>query len=57
MRICHHQLSDGSIVDVLDIPGYQAGDPDPVDHDDPPNPTESNPYGLAIARNGDALGG
>jgi hypothetical protein len=51
----YHQLGDGSIVDVLDIPGYQLTDPDPVDHDDPPNPTESNPYGLAIARNGDAL--
>lgn len=51
----YHRLADGSIVDVLDIPGYQLTDPDPVDHDDPPNPTESNPYGLTIARNGDAL--
>ena len=27
-----HQLADGTIVDVLDIPAYQATDPDPVDH-------------------------
>ena len=51
----YHQLADGTIVDVLDIPAYQATDPDPVDHDDPPNPTETNPYGLAVDRNGDAL--
>ena len=38
-----HQLDDGTIVDVLNITAYQAGDPDPVDHDDPPNPIESNP--------------
>ncbi len=50
-----HQLLDGSIVPVGNIPEYQAGDPDPVDQDRPANPTESNPYGLAIARNGDAL--
>ena len=50
-----HQLADGTIVDVLNIPAYQAGDPDPVDHDDPPNPIESNPYGLTVMQNGDAL--
>ncbi len=50
-----HQLDDGTIVDVLNITAYQAGDPDPVDHDDPPNPIESNPYGLTVMRNGDAL--
>jgi hypothetical protein len=50
-----HQLADGMIVDVLNIAVYQATDPDPIDHDDPPNPTESNPYGLTIMRNGDAL--
>jgi hypothetical protein len=50
-----HQLMDGTIVDVLNIPAYQATDPDPVDHDDPPNPIESNAYGLTIMRNGDAL--
>jgi hypothetical protein len=51
-----HQLEDGTVVTVANIPEYQAGDPDPVDRDtDPPNPIESNPYGLTIARNGDAL--
>jgi len=50
-----HQLADGQIVDVIDLYAYQAGDPDPVDHDDPPNPTESNPYGLTVMANGDAL--
>ena len=50
-----HQLADGTVVDVLNIADYQAGDPDPVDHDDPPIPTESNPYGLTVMRNGDAL--
>jgi hypothetical protein len=50
-----HQLADGTIVPVANIPEYQLTDPDPVDQDQPSNPTESNPYGLAIARNGDAL--
>ena len=50
-----HQLEDGTVVTVANIPAYQAGDPDPVDRDIPPNAIESNPYGLAIARNGDAL--
>jgi hypothetical protein len=48
-----HQLADGTIVVVLDITAYQAGDPDPVDQDD--FPTESNPYGLTVMPNGDAL--
>ena len=34
-----HQLADGTIVTVLNITAYQVGDPDPVDQDDPPNPT------------------
>ena len=50
-----HRLPDDTIVTVANIPEYQAGDPDPVDRDMPPNPIESNPYGLAIARNGDTL--
>jgi hypothetical protein len=50
-----HQLADGTIVDVLNVATYQATDPDPVDRDDPPNPTESNAYGLTIMDNGDAL--
>lgn len=49
----YHQLADGTIVDVLNITEYQAGDPDPVDVED--NPTESNPYGLTVMSNGDAL--
>ena len=40
---------------VVDIAAYQKTDPDPSDHDDPPNPTESNPFGLAALKNGDAL--
>lgn len=50
-----HQLADGTVVDVLDIPAYQALDPDPTDQDVPPFPTESNPYGLTIGRDGNAL--
>jgi hypothetical protein len=50
-----HQLADGTIVPVANIPEYQLTDPDPVDQDQPANPTESNPYGLAVDRNGDAL--
>ena len=49
----YHQLADGTIVAVLDIAAYQATDPDPVDQDD--FPEESNPYGLTILPNGDAL--
>jgi hypothetical protein len=52
-RVLGHQLADGTIVEVLDIIGYQQGDPDPVDQEG--NPTESNPYGLAVLPNGDAL--
>jgi hypothetical protein len=50
-----HQLADGTVVDVLDIFAYQATDPDPVDQDIPPNPGESNPYGLTVTPEGDAL--
>lgn len=50
-----HQLADGTIVDVLDVFAYQAGDPDPVDRDVPPNPIEANPYGLTVMDDGDAL--
>ncbi len=50
-----HQLRDGTVVDVLDIGAYQKNDPDPVDQDQPPNPTESNPYGLTVDRKGNAL--
>jgi hypothetical protein len=50
-----HQLDEGTVVDVLDLFAYQAQDPDPVDQDDPPFPEESNPYGLTITPEGDAL--
>ena len=46
---------DGNVAPVVDIAAYQATDPDPEDQDDPPFPTESNPYGLAATHNGDAL--
>lgn len=49
----YHELSDGTIVAVLDITLYQVGDPDLYDQDD--FPEESNPYGLTIMPNGDAL--
>ena len=54
-RHLYHQLGDGTIVDVLDIAAYQAVDIDPVDQDMPPDPTDSNPYGLAVDHNGDTL--
>jgi hypothetical protein len=54
-RHLFHRLADGTIVDVLDIAAYQAVDIDPVDQDMPPDPADSNPYGLAVDRNGDAL--
>ncbi|MET0147339.1 MAG: ScyD/ScyE family protein [Ilumatobacteraceae bacterium] len=53
--VLYHQLEDGTIEPVLDLAAYQAGDPDPVDQDDPPFPEESNPYGLTVAPDGDAL--
>jgi hypothetical protein len=51
----YHADVDGTITPVVDIAAYQATDPDPEDQDDPPFPTESNPYGLAATHNGDAL--
>jgi hypothetical protein len=51
--LLYHELADGTIVPVLDITLYQVGDPDPFDQDD--FPEESNPYGLTIMPNGDAL--
>jgi hypothetical protein len=35
---------------VANITAYQQGDPDPVDQED--NPTESNPFGVALVRHG-----
>jgi hypothetical protein len=51
--VLYHQLADGTIVPVLNIPEYQLGDPDPVDQEGIPE--ESNPYGLAVTARGDAL--
>ena len=49
----YHQLADGTVVPVLNVPQYQTGDPDPVDNEGIPD--ESNPYGLTVMANGDAL--
>ena len=48
-----HRLADGTLVLVLDIAAYQAGDPDPFDLEGIPD--ESNPYGLTVLSNGDVL--
>jgi hypothetical protein len=40
---------------VADIGAYQVTDPDLTDLDQPPNPFESNPYGLALLSRGRAL--
>jgi hypothetical protein len=52
-RVLYRQAPDGPIEPILDIPAYQEGDPDPYDQED--EPTESNPYGLAVLPSGDAL--
>jgi hypothetical protein len=52
-RTLYRQETDGTIHAVLNIRAYQKTDPDPVDQDD--FPTESNPYGLAVLPDGDAL--
>ncbi|MGH2637273.1 MAG: ScyD/ScyE family protein [Actinomycetota bacterium] len=51
--VLYRQEIGGDIEAVLDILAYQAGDPDPFDQEG--NPTESNPYGLAVLPTGDAL--
>ena len=51
--VLYHQLEGGTIVPVLDFEAYQAGDHDPVDQEG--DPDETNPYGLVILPNGDAL--
>jgi hypothetical protein len=43
----------GEVTTMLDITEYQMDDPDPFDQEG--LPTESNPYGLTIDHNGDAL--
>jgi DNA-binding beta-propeller fold protein YncE len=52
-QVLYHELADGTIEAVLDVAAYQATDPDPVDQEG--IPTESNPYGLTVLPNGDAL--
>jgi hypothetical protein len=55
-RVLYRQDLAGNIAPVLDIPAYQETDPDPFDVEgEPGEPTESNPYGLAILPTGDAL--
>jgi hypothetical protein len=49
--VLYRQATPGGPIDpVLDIIAYQAIDIDPTDKDDPPNPGESNPNGLAALR-------
>ena len=51
--VLYQQDETGVAEPVLDIPAYQQSDPDPNNAAE--DPTESNPYGLAILPNGDAL--
>ena len=50
-----HITSSGKVELVADIGAFQQTDPDPEDQDDPPNPTESNPNGLALLPGGGIL--
>ena len=50
-----HITSSGKVELVADIGAFQQTDPDPEDQDDPPNPTESNPNGLALLAGGGIL--
>jgi hypothetical protein len=52
-RVLYWQSPDGVITPVFDIAAYQASDPDPYDLDG--DSDGSNPYGLAVLPNGDAL--
>jgi hypothetical protein len=51
-QVLYHQKGD-HLARVRDIAVYQKGDPDPSDTEG--NPTETNPYGLTVLPNGDAL--
>lgn len=54
-RVLYHGDLTGDVVTpVLDIAAYQATDPDPYNLDGA-DPTESNPFGVAVLPNGDAL--
>jgi hypothetical protein len=48
-------LPNGNVDVVADIGKYEDSHPDPEDLDDPPNPTESNPNGLALLGGSDVL--
>lgn len=48
-------LPNGGTALVADIGAYQKTDPDPDDRDQPANPTESNPNGAALLRDGSLL--
>jgi hypothetical protein len=52
-QILYRADMDGTIDAVLDIPAYQETDPDPVDQEGLPE--ETNPYGLTVLPDGDAL--
>ena len=52
-RFASYLRTGGPSHAAVDIEGYQAGDPDPVDQDGIPG--ESNPYGLATVGNGKVL--
>lgn len=52
-QILYRAEIGGSPEPVANIPEYQESDPDPVDQDG--DPAETNPYGLAVLPNGDAL--
>jgi hypothetical protein len=54
--VLYREASAGAPIEpILDIAAYQAIDIDPTDKDDPPNPGESNPNGLAGLSNNDVL--
>ncbi len=54
--VLYRQATSTSAIDaVFDILAYQAIDIDPADKDNPPNPGESNPNGLAALPSNDVL--
>ena len=52
-QLYRKRLSGGSFSAVADIAAYQQSDPDPFNTEG--DATESNPFGLAVMANGDAL--
>lgn len=53
LQLYRKSASSSTFAKVLDLPAYQASDPDPNNTEG--DPTESNPYGLAVLPNGHAL--